>query len=413
MTAVRTEDRSRTRLRWVLFAGVGAMTTGFIAALTVTTLAAKSITGSELLSGVPGSLAVISTAVGTSVLGRVVVKSGRRRSLIMGTAAAMLGAAVAAASVFIGSFLLLVVGMAILGFGNAASHLSRYTAADLVSSERRGRALSLVVWAGTIGAVLGPRLLGPAGDFATGLGRSEYAGGYLGAIVFMGLALLLFAVALRPDPSTLAVVDDDDFGTVEATEPVVARDVFGRPTVQLALTAMVIGQFVMVLIMTATPIHVENNGFDLALVGSIISAHTLGMFAFAPIVGRVVDRTGPVRMIGASAVVLASSAVLAATAPPSATTTLTIALFLLGIGWNLGFVSGSTLLSVSVEPLIRPLIQGRVDSMVWGSSAVASAGAGVLLAGPGYEFLSYLGAVMVVGLVVMIGRRRLRPVPAT
>ncbi len=409
-----TDDRARTRLRWVLFGAVGAMTTAYIAALTVTTLAAKAITGSELLSGVPGSLAVIATAIGTSVLGRVVIASGRRRSLIVGTAAAVLGAAISAYAVFIDQFVVLVAGMAVLGFGNAASHLSRYTAADLVSPERRGSALSMVVWAGTIGAVVGPRLLDPAGTVATGLGASEYAGGYLAAIVFMGVAFGLFLVALRPDPSTLAVVDDEAFEqSSDDLGPVVARDVFSRRPVQLALTAMVIGQFVMVLIMTATPIHVENNGFDLALVGSIISAHTLGMFAFAPLVGRVVDRTGPVAMIGASAVVLVGSALLAATAPASATTTLTLALFLLGIGWNLGFVSGSTLLSVSVEPSIRPLIQGRVDSMVWGASALASAGAGVLLAGPGFGFLSLLGAGLVGCLVGMLARHRLLPLPAT
>lgn len=406
------DDRTRTRLRWVLFAAVGSMTTGYIAAVTVTTLAARSITGSELLAGVPGSLAVISTAVGTSMLGRVVVAAGRRRSLVVGAATAVVGAAVSTYAVFSAQFLVLLAGMAILGFGNAASHLSRYTAADLVGAERRGSALSLVVWAGTIGAVVGPRLLDPAGQLASDLGASEYAGGYLAAIAAMSLALGLFLVALRPDPSALAVVDDDVFGGPSSAPPA-ALEVFGRASVQLALTAMVIGQLVMVLIMTATPIHVENNGFDLALVGSIISAHTLGMFAFAPLVGRIVDRVGAVPMIGASAVVLVASAILAASAPASATTTLTWALFLLGIGWNLGFVAGSTLLSVTVEPAVRPLIQGRVDSMVWGSSALASAGAGVLLAGPGYTFLSYLGAGFTLCLVAMLARHRRQPLPAT
>jgi MFS family permease len=325
----------------------------------------------------------------------------------------MVGAAVSVYAVFISGFVMLIAGMAILGFGNAASHLSRYTAADLVTPERRGSALSLVVWAGTIGAVIGPRLLGPVGDMASGMGTSEYAGGYVAAVVAMTLALLLFLVLLRPDPSDLAVVDDDVFVHAPDASPVVAADVFSRRPVQLALAAMVIGQLVMVLIMTATPIHVENNGFNLALVGSIISAHTLGMFAFAPLVGRMVDRVGAVPMIGASAVVLITSALMAATAPASATFALTWALFLLGIGWNLGFVAGSTLLSVSVEPSIRPLIQGRVDSMVWGASALASAGSGVLLAGPGYTFLSYLGAGLTICLVAMLARHRLQPLPAT
>lgn len=408
------EDRTRTRLRWVLFAAVGSMTTAYIAAVTVTTLAAKAITGSELLSGVPGSVAVIATAGGTAFLGRVVLSSGRRRSLIVGTAVAVVGAAVSAYAVYLGQFVLLVAGMVALGFGNAASHLSRYTAADLVSPERRGSALSLVVWAGTIGAVVGPRLLEPAGNVANELGTSQYAGGYLAAIVFMALALVLFLGALRPDPSSVVVVEDEAFEqSSDGLEPVLARQVLGRRPVQLAVTAMVVGQFVMVLIMTATPIHIENNGFDLALVGSIISAHTLGMFAFAPVIGRIVDHTGPVVTIGASAIVLVTAALLAAIAPASATTALTVALFTLGIGWNLGFVAGSTLLSVSIEPSIRPLIQGRVDSMVWGASALASAGAGVLLAGPGFTFLSLLGAGLVTCLVAVLGRHLFVPIPAT
>lgn len=408
------EVRTRTRLRWVLFAAVGSMTTAYIAAVTVTTLAAKAITGSELLSGVPGSVAVIATAGGTAFLGRVVLSSGRRRSLIVGTAVAVVGAAVSAYAVYLGQFVLLVAGMVALGFGNAASHLSRYTAADLVSPERRGSALSLVVWAGTIGAVVGPRLLEPAGNVANELGTSQYAGGYLAAIVFMALALVLFLGALRPDPSSVVVVEDEAFEqSSDGLEPVLARQVLGRRPVQLAVTAMVVGQFVMVLIMTATPIHIENNGFDLALVGSIISAHTLGMFAFAPVIGRIVDHTGPVVTIGASAIVLVTAALLAAIAPASATTALTVALFTLGIGWNLGFVAGSTLLSVSIEPSIRPLIQGRVDSMVWGASALASAGAGVLLAGPGFTFLSLLGAGLVTCLVAVLGRHLFVPIPAT
>ena len=398
----------RTRLRWVLFGTVGLMSSGYIAAVTVSTLAARSITGSELLAGIPSAIAVISTAVGTSTLGNIVVRSGRRRSLLVGVLVAVLGAAISVLAVFQSVFLLLILGMSLMGFGNAASHLSRYAAADMVAPGHRGSAVSTVVWAGTIGAVLGPRLLGPSGDIAEGLGTVQYAGGYISAVAFIGAASLVLWLLLRPDPTSVGFVDSADT-SAQDTEVTDSQSVFRRPKVQLAITAMVIGQLVMVLIMTATPIHVENNGFDLALVGSIISAHTLGMFAFAPLVGRAVDRTGPIPMMIASAVVLVGSAVMAATAPTDATTMLSWALFLLGLGWNFSFVAGSTLLSVSIEPTVRPLIQGRVDSMVWGSSALASASSGPLLAGPGYTFLSYMGALLVLGLLVMLGRQRVVP----
>lgn len=402
------QDRLRRRLRVILFCAVGLMSTGYIAAVSVSTLAARDLTGSALLAGLPAAVTVVSTAVGTSVLGAVVVRSGRRRSLILGVAAATVGAAIAAIGVFGGSLLVLLAGTAVLGFGNAASHLARYAAAELTEAAARGRAVSIVVWAGTIGAVAGPRLLEPTGDVALSMGGVEYAGGYLAAAVAMAAATVLYLVALRPDPSTLAVVE------IPAAEPAptpALGSVFARPAVQVALVAMVIGQVVMVLIMTATPIHVENMGHGLGHVGSIFSAHTLGMFAFAPLVGRVVDRIGSRTVIVVGAGGLIAAAVMAAVAPPHATGVLTGALFLLGLGWNLGFVAGSTLLSVSIEPEIRPLVQGRVDSAVWTASAVASFGAGFLLAGPGFTFVSYFGAGLVLLLVVVLAARGRSPAP--
>lgn len=391
----------------MLFAAVGLISTGHISAITVATLAARSITGSELLAGIPTALATIATAVGTSTLGAVVVRSGRRRSLLLGVGTAVTGAAISAFSVFQSSFVGLIIGMVFMGFGNAASHLARYTAADLVEPGKRGGAVSMIVWAGTVGAVLGPRLLDPAGRVAEQIGTVQYAGGYLTAIVFIGAAAVVFWILLRPDPTSIGFIDPIDTTADESQAAGDRRSLFAHRGVQLAVAAMIIGQLVMVLIMTATPIHVENNGFDLALVGSIISAHTLGMFAFAPLVGRMVDRIGPVPMMVASTAVLVISAVMAATAAPEATTTLGWALFLLGLGWNFSFVAGSTMLTVNLKPEVRPLIQGRVDSMVWGSSAVASASAGLLLAGPGYTVLSYIGAGFVLVLIGMLVRHRL------
>jgi MFS family permease len=392
-------------LRWILFAAVGAMSTGYLAAVTVSTLAAREITGSPLLAGVPAAVGTVATAIGTAVLGRVVVKVGRRRSLLLGMTTATFGGVVAFFGVLWGTFTVLVVGMGVIGFGNAAAHLARYSAAELVEPARRGSAVSVIVWASTIGAVAGPRLLAPGGEVAAGLGAIEYAGGYLATAVFMGLATVLCFVALRPDPSTLAIVDEAvvaELGEVETP--------FRRPAVQMAVAAMVIGHFVMVLIMTATPIHVENSGFGLGTVGNIISAHTLGMFAFAPLVGRVTDKVGAVPMMWAGAAVLVVAGLVAASAPHDSTVLLGWGLFLLGLGWNLGFVAGSKILTVAVEPELRPLIQGRVDSMVWGVGAAATIGSGILLDGPGYATTAFIGVALVGVLVYVLVTRRPRTV---
>jgi MFS family permease len=401
-------DRARRRLRWVLFSSVAFATTGYIAAVTMASLAARELTGSPRLAGMPSALAIVGTATGTTVLGQLARTGGRRAGLTGATAIAIVGAAVAALGVVVESFLLLLAGMAVLGAGNAASQFARYSAAELAIAERRGAAVSTIVFAGTIGAVAGPRLLGPAGLIAERLTGTVYAGGFMAAAACLVVAELIYVGLLRPDPSAIAIVDH---GVGEAATALTPGSAFRVPGVQVALASMVIGQLVMVLIMTATPIHVEDTGYGLDVVGTIISAHTLGMFAFAPLIGRLVDAVGPIRVLTLAMVILATSGVTAAVAPAEATLVLGIALFLLGLGWSFGFVAGSALLAKVLDPAIRPIVQGRVDSVVWLSSATGSLGAGLLLAGPGYSFLSRIGAGLVVVPAALLATKGRRAVP--
>jgi MFS family permease len=410
MPAAQTPpERVRKRLTRVLFAAVAAANTGYIAAITVSTLAATAITGSPRLAGLPSALGVVGTAAGTALWSQLAPTRGRRFGLIVGYLVATLGAVVAAGAVIIESYLLLVVGMAVLGFGQASSHLARYAAAELVDADRRGRAVSVIVWAGTIGAVIGPRLLEPAGAISERISGTVYAGGFLATGAFMAIATVVLDVFLRPDPSSIAVIDEPS-PAVHLGGP--ATGALRHPGVQLAAVAMVIGQAVMVLIMTATPLHIEDTGFGLDWVGTIISVHTLGMFAFSPVTGRLTDLIGPVPMIAASALVLGVSAAMAATAPDGANILLGWGLFLLGIGWNFGFVAGSALLTASVAPEIRPIVQGRVDAAVWIASASASFSAGLVFDGPGYRSLGLIGGFMVALPVVALalrGRRAAKP----
>lgn len=389
--------RTRRRLTAVLVAAVGLGTTGYIAALTVTGLATRAITGSATLAGVPGALAVVGTALGTTLLSATVPRHGRRPALFTGYAAGAGGAAVAGLGLVLSSLPILIAGMGLLGFGQSSAQIARYAAADMAPSGRHGSAVSWVVWAGTIGAVAGPALLDPAGRLAATLGRTEYLGAYLVTIVAMGVASVLYLAALRPDPTTLAPPSDEPAGAARSL-----RSLFSLPRVQVALVSMVAGQVVMVLIMTATPLHIQDGGGGLEIVGLVISAHTLGMFAFSPITGRVVDLAGPVKVLVAAAATLALSAVIAAGAPATRTAWLTAGLFLLGIGWNMGFVAGSALLASGVPMALRPRLQGAVDSLVWLGSAVASVTAGVLLEAAGYIVLSVAGAVLVLAPLVML-----------
>ncbi len=396
----------------MLFSGVALASTGYIAAITVATLAARSILGSPRLAGLPSAMAVIGTAAGTALWGQLAPTYGRRFGLMAGYVSATAGAFIAALAVLVNSFFLLLAGMAVLGFGQASSHLARYAAAELAPAERRGRAVSFIVWAGTVGAVVGPRLLEPAGAVAERMLGAPYAGGYLSTMAFMAVAAALYWMLLRPEPNTLAV--DDPVVAAGTSEPESrGRTVLAHPGVQLAAVTLVVGQAVMVLIMTATPVHIENTGFGLGVVGTIISAHTLGMFAFSPITGRLTDMFGPVRVIAAGAAMLLMSAVMAAGAPDGANVLLGWGLFLLGLGWNFGFVAGSALLTSSLEPASRALIQGRVDAAVWTASALASASSGLVLAGPGYRSLGIIGGGLVAFPVIALATRGRRAAAVT
>jgi MFS family permease len=176
--------------------------------------------------------------------------------------------------------------------------------------------------------------------------------------------------------------------------------------VLVALVTLVAGQVVMVLIMTMTPIHLIDHGHGLATVGLVLSAHTFGMFALSPISGRLTDRFGSPAIIAAGLATLGVAALLAALAPPDGGVLLTLALFLLGYGWNLGFVAGSALLTRGLALGERTRVQGIADGMVWSSAALASLSSGVIVAGASYTALGFLAiGLLVVPTGMLLARR--------
>lgn len=397
MTAVRS------RLTATLFGGVALASTGYLAAVTVSTLAARAITGSPLLAGLPGAVAVVGTAIASTVLSADIPRAGRRRGLVFGYLLAAIGGAIAVAGVRAGSFPWLLAGLFLLGWGQASSQLSRYAAADLAVAERRAGVVSLIVWAATVGAIAGPSLIEAAQRFAEPRGGAAYEGGFLVAAVFMLAAFLTYVLGLRPDPSSLVGFRQGDDGAA----PLDAAHGWREPDVRLALVSMIFGQVVMVLIMTGTPIHVEDGGHGLGAIGLMLSVHAFGMFGFSPLTGRLVDRVGPHKVLSGSVAVLGVASLVSATAPQHSIATLTAGLGLLGVGWNLGFVAGSALLAAAAGSKV----QGSVDSAVWLSSAASSLGAGIMLDLVGYRQLSMLGmALLVFPAAGLFWRHRLVPV---
>ncbi len=403
---------ARSRARLSLIAGVALGSTGYIAAITVTTIVAQDLLGSPTLAGAPGATVVLGAAVGSVLLSSLMVRRGRRVGLVTGYSVAVVGALVATAAVILRSFPLLLVGTLLIGFGNSSNQLSRYTAADLVPAARRASAIGVVVWGATVGSVVGPTLVPVAGAMARSIGLPPLAGPYLVPVVFVGIAALLSFVLLRPDPYTIADTTAPGPGgaRVSGTSTEALGAMLRRPGVMAAIVALVIGQLVMTLIMTMTPLHMTQHGHDLGAVGIVLSAHTLGMFALSPLSGRLTERVGAVRAIFTGTTVLAVSTVLAAVAPPTGGALLLVALFLLGLGWNIGFVAGSALLSEHLAVHERTRVQGFADALIWSSAAAASLGSGVIMAGAGYTALGILGTglVLIPILTLRAHRRALR-----
>jgi MFS family permease len=388
----------------VLFTGVALGSTGHIAAITVTSIVALELGGDRTLAGLPAAAVVLGAALGATILGWMMGRWGRRPGLVTGYVIAGIGALVAVVGIIVGSFAVLLVGSLAIGFGNSSNQLSRYAAADMYPAFRRASAIGLVVWAATVGAVLGPNLIGLSGDMAASIGLPRLTGPYLVPLVLVGLAAVLSFVLLRPDPRDLA--DRPADGAQDALPPARLGAVLRRPTVTLAVVALIAGQFVMVLIMTMTPLHMVDHGHGLGDVGIVISAHVFGMFALAPLSGRLTDRFGMLPIIAIGLAIVLGSALLSALAPADDELLLLIALFLLGWGWNLGFVAGSSLLTSAVSVTERPRVQGVSDSLIWSTSAIASIGSGFVLGAWGFATLGILGAMIVgvVGAVVLLGR---------
>jgi MFS family permease len=396
------DARSRSRLIGVLFAGNALSSTAYIGIVTVSSLVAEQVTGSASLSGIPNTMGTIGTAVGAATLSALSFRIGRRATFTIGFALAMVGSILAAASVGIGSLPVLLIAMAVLGFGRSVSQLSRFAAGDLREPERRASAISLIVWASTIGAVVGPLLLGPTSQMASRVGFDQLTGPITVGIIGFALAAILMFIGLRPEPLTLTIAPESE----HPDEPSSLREILSIPTVRLAIVALMTSQFVMVLIMTMTPIHIRSNDGSLGTVGIVMMAHTLGMFAIAPITGKLVDRHGPRRIIMLAVVTLPSASLVTIAAPAANTVILVVDLFVLGVGWNFGFVAASTELQIGLPVADRLKIQGTADAITWISGGIGAAMSGVIVANTSYTMLALVGAILALAPLVPLYHTR-------
>ncbi len=403
MTTTATQEATRSRLIWTLFSGNAIGSISYIGIATIGALIADELTGSTSLSGLPSTAGTLGVAGGAAALSWMSYRRGRRPAFTLGYAFAVVGALLTGVSILASNFALVLLGMLAIGFGRSVGQLSRYAAGDMRTEKRRASAISLVIWASTIGAVVGPLLIGPMGTLATNAGFNELMGPVVIAVIGFSIASILMFATLRPDPLTLAV-EEGDGNTDRESRPI--ADLMQSRTVQLAISAIVLSQVVMVLVMVMTPVHIKANDGTLTTVGWVMMAHTLGMFAIAPITGILVRRFGSKRMIVVAALTFVAGSLLAATTATAGAGALAVAMFFIGVAWNFGFVAGSTLLQHGQAVIDRLKLQGVADSSAWITSAFAAASAGVIMAASSYGTLAIIAAFIALLPFVPIYRLR-------
>ncbi|MCB0174392.1 MAG: MFS transporter [Anaerolineae bacterium] len=350
----------------------------------------------QWMLGVPSLVTLLGAAAVAYPIGRFMNVAGRRRGLTVGHVLGICGALMAGWAVVSESLLFFITGILFIGLAKGVNDLGRYAAAEANVLHRRARALSLVVFGGTVGSITGPTLISSTGNLAESFGFPRFSGPFLAATAFFVLMMIVVNLFLRPDPLQIAQ-------QLAETEPEAAVPVpqegrsfsqifWGDHRAKLAIAAMVFGQLTMVLVMTITPVHMTNHHHDIGPISWVIMAHTMGMFGLSFLVGWLVDRLGRIKMIAIGGVILIASCLLA----PLSTGVLwlAMALFLLGLGWNCCFVAGSTLLTDILQPQEKSRVQGLVDTLINVASAIGGFGGGIVFWAIGFTITSQIGVVI-------------------
>ncbi|MBX3069472.1 MAG: MFS transporter [Thermomicrobiales bacterium] len=395
-----------------VFGGIGAAAGAAVGALLAADLATES------LSGLSSTASVIGTAFIAVPVSRVMNDHGRRPGLLLAYAIGVGGALLVVLGAILGFFPVALAGLFLTGGGYAAGLQSRYAAADLASPDRRGRDLASVVWATTIGSVLGPNLADPMGNLAERIGVPSLAGPYLLTVCVFIIAGALISIFLRPDPLLLAhSIRAESTGIAEPARrrnvPLLEAFVYIRsiPAASLGLMSMAIGQSVMVAVMSMTPVHLKHGDADLRIIGFVISGHITGMYIASPLVGWAVDRFGRRPIIILGGVILLAAFMIAGTASGHQSLQLGVGLFLLGLGWSCTLIGGSTLLTESLPADERASMQGAADLLMGISGAAAGLTAGLIVGLGSYAMLNVVTILLVVPLIILAVRHGYRVAP--
>lgn len=380
-------------ITWTLFIAQSLGSAAFISTATINTIVGTQLSGDPSLAGVPSAVFQLGVGFASFGIALLMDRLGRRKGLAIGYAAGILGGVVCITGMINQSFITFLAGLVFFGIARAAMQMSRFTAAEVHPPASRGRAISYVVLGGTVGSVLGPLFVGPSGKLAVQAGFDELVGPFVVGLVVFTLCTLVILAFLRPDPGAVAQEVARLYPEKENGQGVRSlRQILSTPTVIVAITVTIFGQVVMVMLMGITSLYMKDHEHGLDAISLVFSAHTLGMFAFSILSGRLVDRWGRAPVILAGSGILLVSCAMAPLSPD--VFPLSVALFLLGLGWNFTYVGGSAMLADELSPAERARTQGVNDWLIGLVTAMGSVISGLIFAAAGYAEMGLVGAVL-------------------
>jgi predicted MFS family arabinose efflux permease len=331
---------------------------------TVGSLVGHALAADKALATLPATGVVVGTALGTIPASLLMRRAGRRLGFIAGTGFAIVGGLVAAAAIRQGSFWLLILGCALVGMSSAFGQLYRFAAAEAVPSAERSRAISIVLAGGLVASFVGPQLARLTADFFT----TAFVASFL-AVPLLALVTILLLLGLR-----LPTAASDP--AVGPTRPL--RAIVRQPTFVAAVVSQMTGYGAMNLLMTGTPLAMTaHHGHGLADAVFVIQWHMVGMFLPGFFTGTLIQRLGERATILAGIALNGASLVVAFTG--TGVWHFWLALALLGVGWNLMFVGGSTLVTRTYAAAERAKAQAANDFLIWATVAATSLSSGQLL----------------------------------
>ncbi|WP_396121557.1 MFS transporter [Bacillus cereus] len=399
------EEQQKLYKRTLIIVSISQMFggAGLAAGITVGALLAQQMLGTDAFAGLPAAMFTMGSAVAAFFVGKLSQKHGRRIGLASGFMVGGFGAIGVVLAALTNSIILLLISLLIYGAGTATNLQARYAGTDLADKKQRATAISITMVMTTFGAVAGPNLVGVMGRFAHSIGIPELAGPFiLSAAAFILAGLVLF-VMLRPDPLLVAnMIETYKQEHTYKGQPVTEEATENKRGITVGAIVMILTQIVMVAIMTMTPVHMGHNGHGLSAVGLVIGFHVGAMYLPSLVTGMLIDKIGRTTMSIAGGVILLAAGVIAALAPSDSLILLIVALALLGLGWNLGLISGTAQIVDATIPSTRAKTQGKIDVFIALAGASGGAMSGMVVANSSYAALSLAGGVLAFMLIPVV-----------